>query len=437
MPDTSQKLTMTVAICAHNEQAWIGKTLESLMQQTRLPDEVIVVDNVSTDDPAQVVQHIIARYPHRNLRLVHEPNKGLHHARDTGWRASGSDIVVTTDADITFPPDWLEIIAQKFSDPAINAVTGICRYTDAYAIANWVTGVNDEQRAKAEHTHLNGGNSAVRRHILDEVDGYKGKPINDFEDQWLSQKIQQAGYHIRFMPDIKVWHTFRRFNKEGIWGYIKYIFFYTAENIYPDHLSDESPYSVAVVIPGHKSGASLTRCLESLARQTPAPHDIIVVDCDPQASAAAPVSALAAKYPHMTIRRLSAPGKTDVEAREIGWRAASSDLIVQASADEVFPDGWLSMIHAAFMCSPQLGALGGEICVGRHAPLRWIMQTLTNMRIRWHSRRTVVLVPMMTVYKRDALEKVSAISDPHLPATLQTLGYTLRLKPELYVDRIV
>src|SRR5260221_12700658 len=94
----SNKLSIAVVFCAHNEEALITNTLESLMKQKRLPDEVIVVDNASTDNTARVIQRFIDRHPDGYLRLVHEPQKGLYHARDTGWRAAHSDVIVTTDA---------------------------------------------------------------------------------------------------------------------------------------------------------------------------------------------------------------------------------------------------------------------------------------------------------------------------------------------------
>jgi hypothetical protein len=63
-------------------------------------------------------------------------------------------------------------------------------------------------------------------------------PKGTFEDRHISTKLQDANFQIRYLWKNEVWHTFRRFNKDGWRGYMKYLFFYTAENVYPDHLAD-------------------------------------------------------------------------------------------------------------------------------------------------------------------------------------------------------
>jgi glycosyltransferase involved in cell wall biosynthesis len=250
MTDAQKTVTLSVVICAHNEQEWIARTLDSLLQQKRLPDETIVVDNASTDQTAEITQNFIAAHPGRGIRIVQESKKGLHHAREAGWRSATSEVVVMTDADITFPKDWLRKIEQAFAaDSDLAAVTGICRYNDALPIANWVTVMGDQLYQpqgiglrlglnKTGEYVLSGGNSAYRRRVLEAVNGYLNKPQGILEDRYMSQKIQQGGYKIRFLRTLKVWHTFRRFKKEGWRGYIHYIFNYTAESVYSDHLSD-------------------------------------------------------------------------------------------------------------------------------------------------------------------------------------------------------
>ena len=237
--------TISVVICAHNEEDWIAHTIESLAQQKRLPDEVIVVDNASTDSTAKIVQNYAAKFPQLNIQMVYEAKKGLHYAREAGWRATSSEIVVNTDADITFPHDWLAIIDQTFQDANVDAITGIVRYNDAPSFINWVTWATDQLyqpegigKLMTQEYVLNGGNSAYRRSVLEAVNGYLEKPADMLEDRYMSHQIQNRGYHIKFVRNLKVWHTFRRFSRLGWRGYMNYIFFYTAENVYPDHLSE-------------------------------------------------------------------------------------------------------------------------------------------------------------------------------------------------------
>lgn len=240
-------LSISVVICAYNEEEWIAATLNSLSQQRRLPDEIIVVNNASTDKTEQIVEAFIVAHPELNLKLVYEAKQGLHHAREAGWRSASSDIIAMTDADICFPSDWLEIIEASFQDDSeVQAITGIVRYPEAPAFINWVTWICDQlyqpegvgKLITTEYV-LNGGNSAYRRSALEAVNGYLDKPVGELEDRYMSRQMHEANYKIQFVRHLKVWHSFRRFEKDGWRGYMNYIFFYDVETVYPDHINQE------------------------------------------------------------------------------------------------------------------------------------------------------------------------------------------------------
>ena len=92
---------ISVVIPAYNEELAIGddlRTIQGALTGARLDYEIIVVDDASTDRTAEIVRG----FP--NVRLITHPyNRGEGAARTTGLRASQGDIVVTTDADGTYP----------------------------------------------------------------------------------------------------------------------------------------------------------------------------------------------------------------------------------------------------------------------------------------------------------------------------------------------
>lgn len=240
-------LSITVVICAYNEEEWIAATLDSLTQQRRFPDEIIVVNNASTDRTSAIIENFISAHPELNIKQVYEAKQGLHHAREAGWRATSGDIVAITDADIRFPEDWLEIIEASFqNDPEVQAITGIVRYPEAPAFINWVTWICDQLyqpegigKFITQEYILNGGNSAYRRSALEAVNGYLDKPSDLLEDRYMSRQMHEANFKIKFVRNLKVWHSFRRFEKDGWRGYMNYIFFYDVETVYPDHINQE------------------------------------------------------------------------------------------------------------------------------------------------------------------------------------------------------
>jgi len=92
---------ISVVIPAYNEELAIGddlRTIQSALTGAGLDYEIIVVDDASTDRTAEIVRG----FP--DVRLISHPyNRGEGAARTTGLRASRGDIVVTTDADGTYP----------------------------------------------------------------------------------------------------------------------------------------------------------------------------------------------------------------------------------------------------------------------------------------------------------------------------------------------
>src|SRR5688572_26710992 len=81
-----ERMRMSVIVCAHNEAQYLSTCLYSLLAQSRFPDEILVVNNASTDATPAVAQ----RVPH--VRVVDEPRKGLVIARETGRRESTGDL---------------------------------------------------------------------------------------------------------------------------------------------------------------------------------------------------------------------------------------------------------------------------------------------------------------------------------------------------------
>lgn len=118
-------MRFSVVVPAHNEEATLGETLESLLRQDfDGPVEIIVVDNASTDATAEIARAYGAR-------LVTEPMRGVCNARQRGVDAAEGDYVVSTDADTVHPVNWLRRLDGVLrSRPDAVAVAGPCRYLD-------------------------------------------------------------------------------------------------------------------------------------------------------------------------------------------------------------------------------------------------------------------------------------------------------------------
>jgi GT2 family glycosyltransferase len=93
-----------VVIPSWNGRRWLDGCLESVLAQTRLPDEVIVVDNGSTDGTAA---HVRERFP--DVRVVElGRNTGFAGGANAGFRTAGTEVVALANQDVRLQPDWLE-----------------------------------------------------------------------------------------------------------------------------------------------------------------------------------------------------------------------------------------------------------------------------------------------------------------------------------------
>lgn len=104
-------MTVSVLIPNYNHASFIGQAIDSVMAQTRQPDEVIILDDCSTDDSLQVIRSYQQRYSIIKL-LSNEENKGaMQTARKLQHLASG-DYIAGLSADDWFLPEYLERALQ-------------------------------------------------------------------------------------------------------------------------------------------------------------------------------------------------------------------------------------------------------------------------------------------------------------------------------------
>jgi len=92
-------MTISVVIPAYNAAEYIGRAIDSVLAQTRRPDEIIVVDDGSTDDTASIVETYGSQ-----VRLIRQENAGVSAARNTGIDAATGEWIAFLDSD----DEWLK-----------------------------------------------------------------------------------------------------------------------------------------------------------------------------------------------------------------------------------------------------------------------------------------------------------------------------------------
>lgn len=117
-------LTLSIVIPVYNEQNYLKACLEAIARQTIAPQEVLVVDNNSTDKTLQIAKKF------KFVTIIHESRQSVLFARNKGFNVAKGDIIGRIDADTLLPEDWVENVLFDFKDSKLAAVTGPVSYYD-------------------------------------------------------------------------------------------------------------------------------------------------------------------------------------------------------------------------------------------------------------------------------------------------------------------
>ena len=212
-------LTISVIVCAFNEERSLPGCLHSILAQTHLPDQLIVVNNASTDQTRAVALQVAG------VSVVDEPRKGLVVAREAGRAAATGEVLVFLDADCRAPLTWLASIAGVLeSNPSVIAVTGPYRFYDWDRWGRALVRVYDWTVAPATHVLaqrvlrvgaiLYGGNFAVRREALERIGGFDTRIEFHGEDTNLGRRLAAIGT-VKLAPRCWLYTSARRYRAMG------------------------------------------------------------------------------------------------------------------------------------------------------------------------------------------------------------------------------
>lgn len=101
-------MTVSVIIPTYNSAAFVGRAIESVLAQTLLPAEIILVDNNSTDHTLEVLRAYASNYP-KLIQVITATVQGPSAARNAGLRLATTEWIQFLDSDDTLPPDKLSV----------------------------------------------------------------------------------------------------------------------------------------------------------------------------------------------------------------------------------------------------------------------------------------------------------------------------------------
>lgn len=112
-------MKVSLVIPVYNEEKYLKATLLAIKNQTVNPDEIIIVDNNSTDQTLAVIDGLGLK-----VEVISEKQQGMTFARNAGFNVAEYEVIARVDADTIPPPDWIKRIKEDFDKYPVDGLTG-------------------------------------------------------------------------------------------------------------------------------------------------------------------------------------------------------------------------------------------------------------------------------------------------------------------------
>ena len=218
----SEDRAVSVVLPTYNRSGDLEEAVNSALCQTEPADsyELIVVDNNSTDQTAELLEYLTSIHRGR-VRAITERTQGVSHARNAGIAAATAPIVAFFDDDVHVTPEWIATIRRTFQERAdIDCIGGKVLPNWLAPPPRWLTrthwaplalqDLGDQPIVVSSSNPLGliSANLACRRDLLERVGGFSPRfqrvkdGIGSLEDDEWIRRLWQSGGRALYVPDL-------------------------------------------------------------------------------------------------------------------------------------------------------------------------------------------------------------------------------------------
>jgi len=213
-----QKKKLSVIVPFFNAEKTLTLCLNAVCRQVAAPDEIILVDNNSSDGSKKIVNSFIKAFTHLRISYVLEKTPGPSAARNAGANIATGEWLLFTDADCIPSRTWISDYLIHLSHDSLGAVAGCIRpYPPTNLIQKAIslftlppiTKESIHSASNLREGFYPTANLAVRKKTFNSVGGFN-ESLRYGEDHELCHKIYNAGYSIKAIDTAVVEHIHRR-----------------------------------------------------------------------------------------------------------------------------------------------------------------------------------------------------------------------------------
>ena len=213
---------VSVVLPTYNRAGEIAGAIQSALDQSAPPDtyELIVVNNNSTDETADVVAQLAREHPGR-MRDLLEPRQGVAYARNAGIHAARGRIVAFFDDDVRLSRNWIETIRRTYDErPALMCLGGRVLPDWSCPPPHWLTpthwaplalqDLGDEPMTVSldNPRGLISANLTCRKELLERIGGFSPQfqrvkdGIGSLEDDEWMRRLWKSGERALYIPEL-------------------------------------------------------------------------------------------------------------------------------------------------------------------------------------------------------------------------------------------
>ncbi|NQU04687.1 MAG: glycosyltransferase, partial [Calditrichaeota bacterium] len=207
-PTDISKPDVSVIIPLYNLGLYLPEALGSVRKQTHHNWECIIVNDESTDNSAEIAQTLIEEYNDPRIRMVHQENRGLSGARNTGIRLAKGEFLVTLDPDDSVTPDYFKIGCETMRKQV--DLGWVYPVTLQYGAMNRFWSFRAFDPLKLLARNINPCHAMQRKALWEDVGGYNELMLLGYEDwdYWLS--ALEKGWRAELIPHIMLLYRKRK-----------------------------------------------------------------------------------------------------------------------------------------------------------------------------------------------------------------------------------
>ena len=244
--------TVSLVIPAYNEESTIRACVLAAIEQTDPADEIIVVDNLSTDGTRRVLDELRREHPDAPLRVfTQNESQGLVPTRDLGLDRALGEVLGRIDADTVLEPNWVHEVRRIFADPAIGAATGPMIYYDM-PLRRFGHRADDAMRRAIlrlarDYHFLFGSNMAIRASAWRDIRSVVCRDEDDeyHEDIDLSIHLFERGHRVVYDQQMVAGMSARRLD-DNPRDFLNYVWRY--QRTYDGHGIDDPRLRAPMVV---------------------------------------------------------------------------------------------------------------------------------------------------------------------------------------------